>query len=368
MLRVMTKGTAVDLLHDAKARLGEAPVWDAEAGCVWWIDCIGRRLHRYDLAAGTTASVEVGAAIHSIGLRDGGGLVAAMASGFGRLDPETGAFGLLSRPEAARPDFHFNDGKCGPDGCFWAGSMPRSYAGAGGRLFRLGPGAAAATMADGFTVPNGPGWSPDGTVFYIADSPAGAIFRYAFDAEGGALGPRQVAVEPGAAPGWPDGMAVDEDGCLWSARWDGGCVVRFTPQGAVDRIVDMPVSRPTSCAFAGPDLATLVVTSGTAGMDEAARAAEPLAGACSPSAPASKERRPGRSQGRGFLLQQSRGRFSIRRVSVRGGASRTARHCRGGFETLPYVLGAVPNRGSGPIERRLTAAAAASARSGGSVR
>ena len=269
---------AVDLLDDAKARLGESPVWDAGRGCVWWIDCIGKRLHRTDLAAGTTASVEVGAAIHSIGLRDGGGLVAAMASGFGRLDPETGAFGLLSRPEAARPDFHFNDGKCGPDGCFWAGSMPRSYAGAGGRLYRLGPGAAAATMADGFTVPNGPGWSPDGTVFYIADSPAGAIFRYAFDAEGGALGPRQVAVEPGAAPGWPDGMAVDEDGCLWSARWDGGCVVRFTPQGAVDRIVDMPVSRPTSCAFAGPDLATLVVTSGTAGMDEAARAAEPLAG------------------------------------------------------------------------------------------
>ncbi|MYG52381.1 MAG: SMP-30/gluconolactonase/LRE family protein [Rhodospirillaceae bacterium] len=128
-----------------------------------------------------------------------------------------------------------------------------------------------------------PGWSPDGSVFYIADSPAGAIFRYAFDPAGGApgggvLGPRAVAVEPGLAPGWPDGMAVDAEGCLWSARWDGGCVVRFTPGGAVDRIVDMPVSRPTSCAFAGPGLDILVVTSGTAGMDEAARAAEPLAG------------------------------------------------------------------------------------------
>ena len=279
----MTKATAVDLLHDAKAQLGEAPVWDAGRGCVWWIDCIGRRLHRYDLSTGATASVDAGEAVHSIGICSDGRLVAAMASGFGRLDPETGAFSRLSHPEETRPDFHFNDGKCGPDGRFWAGSMPRSYTGAGGRLFRLGPGDAAAAMAGGFTVPNGPGWSPDGTVFYIADSPAGAIFRYPFDAEGGVpngsmVGPRQVAVEPGLAPGWPDGMAVDAEGCLWSARWAGGSIVRFTPDGAVDRIVGMPVSRPTSCAFAGPDLDILVVTSGTAGMDEAARAAEPLAG------------------------------------------------------------------------------------------
>ena len=274
----MTEGFAADLLSDARARLGEAPVWDAGRGCVWWIDCIGRRLHRYDLATGAATSVDTGEAVHSIGLAGDGGLVAAMASGFGRLLPKTGAFSTLSRPEAARPDYHFNDGKCGPDGRFWAGSMPRNYTGAGGRLFRLGPGETAAAMADGFTVPNGPGWSPDGTVFYIADSPAGAIFRCALDAEGGVLGPRQVAVGPGLAPGWPDGMAVDAEGCLWSARWDGGCVVRFTPQGKVDRIVDMPVSRPTSCAFAGPDLDILVVTSGTAGMDEAALAAEPLAG------------------------------------------------------------------------------------------
>ena len=278
MLRRMTKATAVDLLHDAKARLGESPVWDASAGCVWWIDCIGRRLHRYDIATGATASVDVNEAVHSIGACSDGGLVAAMAFGFGRLDPETGAFDPLSRPEAARPDYHFNDGKCGPDGRFWVGSMPRTYTGSGGRLFRLGPGETAAAMADGFTVPNGPGWSPDGAVFYIADSPAGAIFRYPLDAGSGVLGPRQVAVEPGLAPGWPDGMAVDAEGCLWSARWDGGCVVRFTPEGAVDLIVEMPVSRPTSCTFAGPDLDILVVTSGTAGMDEAARAAEPLAG------------------------------------------------------------------------------------------
>ena len=288
MLRGMAGGTSVDLLWDAKARLGEAPVWDAARGCVWWIDCIARMLHRIDLATGAAASALVAGPIHAIGLgnadvRNGGGLVAAMGFGFCALEPETGRHSLLSHPEEARPDFHFNDGKCGPDGRFWVGSMPRNYKDRGGRLFRLGPGAVAATMAEGFTVPNGPGWSPDGTLFYIADSPAGAIFRYGFDSDAGTpngdvLGQREVAVEPGIAPGWPDGMAVDESGCLWSARWDGGCVVRFTPDGAVDRIVDMPVSRPTSCAFAGPDLDTLVITSGTAGMDSAALSSEPLAG------------------------------------------------------------------------------------------
>ena len=207
MLRGMAGGTSVDLLWDAKARLGEAPVWDAGRGCVWWIDCIARMLHRIDLATGAAASVPVAGPIHAIGLgnadvRNGGGLVAAMGFGFCALEPETGRHSRLSHPEEARPDFHFNDGKCGPDGRFWVGSMPRNYKDRGGRLFRLGPGAVAATMAEGFTVPNGPGWSPDGTLFYIADSPAGAIFRYGFDSDagapnGGMLGQRQVAVEPG---------------------------------------------------------------------------------------------------------------------------------------------------------------------------
>ena len=227
MLRGMAGGTSVDLLWDAKARLGEAPVWDAARGCVWWIDCIARMLHRIDLATGAAASAPVAGPIHAIGLgnadvRNGGGLVAAMGFGFCALEPETGRHSLLSHPEEARPDFHFNDGKCGPDGRFWVGSTPRNYKDRGGRLFRLGPGAVAATMAEGFTVPNGPGWSPDGTLFYIADSPAGAIFRYGFDSDAGTpngdvLGQREVAVEPGIAPGWPDGMAVDESGCLWSA-------------------------------------------------------------------------------------------------------------------------------------------------------
>ena len=273
----MTGTGPADLLWNAGARLGESPVWDGRRQSVWWIDCIGRRLHRYRLADGATATVPLADAVHAIGLCDDGRLVAATGGGLGLLDPETGRFAALADPEAQRPEYRFNDGKCGPDGRFWVGSMPRSYAGAGGRLFRLAPGGAA-TVAGGFTVPNGPGWSPAGSRFYIADSPAGTIFRYDAAGESGVLGERAVAVGPGTAPGWPDGMAVDEEGCLWSVRWAGGCVARFRPGGALDRIVRLPVSRPTSCAFAGPGLDTLVVTSATAGMDEAARAREPLAG------------------------------------------------------------------------------------------
>jgi len=274
----MTGGSGIELLYDAKNKLGESPVWDPHLNCLWWIDCVGRALLRYDLTSGQTTVVPVGSAIHAIGVRSTGGLVAAMTFGFCTLNPETGAHSVISVPEADRPDFHFNDGKCGPDNRFWVGSMHKSYNASDGQVFKLGPDDVCATMMTGFTVPNGLGWSPDLDFFYIADSPSGAIFKFDYERHGGSLRRRQIAVAPGEAPGWPDGMSVDTDGCLWSVRWDGGCVVRFTPDGAVDRVVDLPVTRPTSCAFGGPNLDILFITSGTAGMEDAALADEPQAG------------------------------------------------------------------------------------------
>lgn len=274
----MSGGSAIDCVHDAKAKLGESPVWDPHLNCVWWIDCVGRALLRYDLSSGETTTVPVGSAIHAIGVRSTGGLVAAMTFGFCTLNPVSGAHSVISKPEADRPEFHFNDGKCGPDNRFWVGSMHKSYSGHDGRMFKLGPDDVCATMMTGFAVPNGLGWSPDLKSFYIADSPTGAIFKFDYERHGGSLRRRQVAVSPGEAPGWPDGLSIDADGCLWSVRWDGGCVVRFTPDGVIDRVIDLPVTRPTSCAFGGPDLDTLFITSGTAGMDDDALAGEPLAG------------------------------------------------------------------------------------------
>jgi len=276
----MTSTPTIDLLDDARVRLGESPVWDPVRQCLWWIDCMGHTLHGYSLSDGPVAPVPLGRAVHAIGVRaKNRGLVAAMADGFFTLDPDTGETAMLCAPPGRKlPDLHFNDGKCGPDGRFWVGSMHRKYQGRQGHLFRVGADGATETLWEGFTVPNGPGWSPDGESFYIADSPTGIIFRHNLDADDGSIGPRESLAKSDDAPGWPDGMAVDAEGCLWSARWEGGAVVRFTPDGAVDQVIAMPVSRPTSCAFAGPDLDLLIVTSGWAGLNEADRTAEPHAG------------------------------------------------------------------------------------------
>lgn len=268
----------VTCVRQEQAILGESPVWDPERRALWWIDCVAPALHRYDPARDTDVRLELGERIHAIGLGADGGLIAAMVGGLARLDPETGTVETVARPEASRRDHRFNDGKCGPDGRFWVGSMHRSYAGASGHLYHLDPDGRATPVLHGLTVPNGLGWSPDGTIFYLGDSPTGAITAYAFDGDTGGLSAPKRLTGPGAAPGWPDGLAVDAQGFLWNARWDGGCVARFAPDGRLDRTVAMPVTRPTSCAFGGPALDRLYVTSARIGLDAAALAEQPLAG------------------------------------------------------------------------------------------
>ncbi len=261
------------------ATLGECPVWDPARAVLWWIDCAEPALHRFDPATGSDRALPLVERIQAIGLRRDGGLIAAMASGIARLDPDGGVVEMIAKPEAGRPDHRFNDGKCGPDGCFWIGSMHHGYAEPSGCLYRIEPDATATAVLDHLTVPNGVGWSPDGDVFYLGDSPTGVISAFDFDPAEGILatGARRLT-EPGVAPGWPDGLAVDAEGFLWNARWDGGCIARFAPDGRLDRTVPMPVSRPTSCAFGGPALDRLYVTSARIGLDAPALADQPLAG------------------------------------------------------------------------------------------
>lgn len=269
----------VACLAQERATLGECPVWDADRQALWWIDCAAPALHRFHPATGTADRIALSEPVHAIGLRASGGLIAAMASGLALLDPETGATEIVAQPEVARSDYRFNDGKCGPDGRFWIGSMHRNYTEPHGRLFRFEPLGFALPALERLTVPNGLGWSPDGETFYLGDSPTGSICAYAFDAEEGALTQARRLTEPGDAPGWPDGLAVDVEGYLWNARWDGGCVVRYAPDGRVDRTVPMPVSRPTNCAFGGAARERLFVTSARIGLDAATLAQQPQAGA-----------------------------------------------------------------------------------------
>ena len=266
-----------------RAELGECPVWDERAHALYFVDIHAPALFRLDPATGAERRWDLPAKIGSFALDDAGeagaragGAVLALASGFARFDFATGTVSPIAGAPAAGAEHRFNDGAADPAGRFWSGTMHVSTRRPSGKVYCL-EGGAAGVVFDGFFVPNGFAWSPDGARFYINDSPR-AMFVADFDAAAGRADAPYVFADLSAAPGFPDGMAVDAEGFLWNARWDGKGIARFAPDGRLDRFVPMPVSRPTSCAFGGPGLDRLYVTSARIGLDAAALAREPLAG------------------------------------------------------------------------------------------
>ena len=200
--------------------------------------------------------------IGSIGLRQHGGLVLALRTGFHLFDAETGAVTKLVHPEPDRSTNRLNDGKVAPDGSFWAGSMDdRPEREPVAALYRLGPDYRCTRMAGGIRVSNGLAWSPDGTLLYHADSRGGVIWRYLHDPRTGAIGPREVFAVMRPEWGRPDGGATDVEGCYWSCGVSAGRINRFSPQGELIAHIEMPVTHPTMPCFGGPDLKTLYVTS-----------------------------------------------------------------------------------------------------------
>ena len=256
------------------ATLGECPVWDERRGALLWVDQRAPALWRWTQASGAVRRFDLPETVGCFALDEAGGAVLALGAGFATLDFSTGGIAPIGGP-LAEAEHRFNDGGADPWGNFWAGTLHRSFRRPSGALWRLGPDGRARRILGGLTVPNGLAWSPDGRRFYFNDSPRG-MFACALR-DDHTLEPPVPFGAP--APGHPDGTAADAAGYLWNARWDGGGIARFAPDGRLDRFVPLPVTRPTSCAFGGPDLATLFVTTARIGLDEAALAREPLAGA-----------------------------------------------------------------------------------------
>jgi sugar lactone lactonase YvrE len=263
------KGVEVAVRYDAL--LGEGPTWDPAAERLLWVDILRSRVHTYDPATGRRTVMATGQHVGAAKPRAGGGLVVNLRDGVGLYDSD-GAFRWLHRdPVAGR---RANDAAVAPDGSLWTGTMRYDEAPGGGTLTRTAPDGAATTVLADVTVSNGTGWSPDGRRMYYIDSPTRRID--VFDLRPGDPLPvnrRPLAVvEDGA--GYPDGLTVDADGCVWVALWDGAAVRRYTPEGVLDRVVELPVRRPTSCAFGGAGLTDLYVTSARKGQ----AAPHPLSG------------------------------------------------------------------------------------------
>ena len=273
---VAAKDVEVTCVLEARATLGECPVWDERSQTLHFVDIEAPALFQFDPKLGAVKRWEMPSRIGCFALDRAGGAVLALATGFAHFAFAGGALTPIANPLEGTADHRFNDGAVDPGGRFWSGSMHLSTRRPSGRLYCL-EGGAARPVFDGFFVPNGLVWSPDGARFYFNDSPR-AMFVSEFDAASGRAGAPYVFADVSAAPGYPDGTAVDAEGYLWSARWDGHGIARFAPDGRLDRFVPMPVSRPTSCAFGGPGLDRLYVTSARKGLDAATLAREPLAG------------------------------------------------------------------------------------------
>ncbi|MEV5909505.1 SMP-30/gluconolactonase/LRE family protein [Streptomyces chartreusis] len=245
----------------AEAELGEGPTWDARSGRLLWIDILGARIHTYDPVSGRRTVRTTPQHVGAVKPRADGGLVLNLRDGVGLLDADDSFRWLHHEPVPGR---RANDAAVAPDGSLWAGTMRYDEAPGGGSLSRFTGDGSADLVLDDVAVSNGTGWSPDGSLMYYIDSPTRRID--VFDHADGRVGDRRPFAEIEDGAGFPDGLTVDADGCVWVALWDGSAVRRYTPAGELDRVIELPVPRVTACAFAGPDLTDLYITTARVGL------------------------------------------------------------------------------------------------------
>lgn len=251
---------SAECILECRNELGEGPLWSVRDQVLYWVDCIGRKLFALSPASGNLREWALSGNPGSIALREKAGLFLAFRNGLAEFDLETG----VETPLPAGPvDFaaeRFNDGKVDRMGRFWVGTVDRRFAEPVGSLWRIANDRLPVRMDCGFTASNGIAWSPDDRLMYFCDSRPGRIYAYDFDLASGTVANRRVFLDHTALAGRPDGCTVDAEGCLWVAEVDGSRVGRYAPDGTLLAAVELPVKRPSSVCFGGPDLDTLFIT------------------------------------------------------------------------------------------------------------
>ncbi|HXG99553.1 MAG TPA: SMP-30/gluconolactonase/LRE family protein [Sphingomicrobium sp.] len=268
--------TEARCVADVRALLGEGPVWVLAEQALYWVDIKGKRIFRLsegDELCEWEAPFQIGALVPRLA----GGFFAGTDQGLADVDLAAQSFTIFCNPEADRPSNRFNDGKVDREGRYWAGSMDDEERVASGALYRISADRSWARCDDKYRVANGPAFSPDGRVMYHNDSARQLTYVFDLD-EWGTPSNRRVFSSFEKGEGYPDGMTVDGEGCLWIAFWDGWCLRRFSPAGERLATLRLPVQRPTSCAFGGEALDHLYVTSARVGLSDAALNAQPCAG------------------------------------------------------------------------------------------
>jgi sugar lactone lactonase YvrE len=277
----MSGSIQIDCVVDAKAETGEGAFWDVERQLLYWVDIPRGEINSFDPSSGENRSQRIDEPVGCLAPTVKGDLLLATRSGFWRFDSETGEKTSLHDPEADRPANRFNDGATDPRGRLWAGTMKDGgEPSADGAFYRLDPDLSSTKWIDGIFTTNGLAFSPDGKTLYCADSNRSVqtIWAADYDLDSGEPGERRVFFDARAVAGRPDGGTVDADGCYWMAGVSGWQLVRLTPEGEIDRIVELPVERPSKPMFGGKDLDLLFVTSIGTGLTPGSEERQPNAG------------------------------------------------------------------------------------------
>lgn len=257
-----------------RAALGESPVWCPQNQCLWFVDIRAPALYRLDPASGAMQRYAMPDLVGMVALATDG-LVVGIGTGLCRFEPDTGTVGPpFLRLDPDHPGNRINDTKAGPDGALWCGTMRDGGGEPSGSLYRI-RGDQVDTLRSGIAVPNAICFAPDAGTVYFTDTRQGDILSADARADRPAF---EVFAKADVAPGRPDGATVDSEGCLWNARYGGGCIARISPQGDLDRLIELPVTQPTACAFGGPELRTLLITTARQRLSEADCARQPDAG------------------------------------------------------------------------------------------
>lgn len=251
----------IEVLVDVKTTLGEGPLWDVQEQRLYWIDSADGRVFRATAQGNELRAWQVPQKIGSMALRKGGGAIVSLARGLHTLDFESGDIQLITDPEPELLNNRLNDGKVDAQGRFVFGSMDTLEEGPNGALYCLDTDMSVRKLDDHIIVSNGPCWSPDGRIFYFSDTWSGDIWAYDYDQKTGNIANKRVFTTlQGKHFRSSDGSTVDEEGCLWNAQVYEGILVRYNPDGSVERTIPMPVKNVTSVMFGGPELDVLYVT------------------------------------------------------------------------------------------------------------
>lgn len=267
-----------DLVVDCKNQHGEGAFWNPADGLLWWTDIEGCALWSFDPATSESTSRRMSERVCCFAPRASGGLIVAYADRVVLLDPDTGDETLVTRFEPENPETRLNDGRTDRQGRLIVGGMNEVSGKADSSVICVDTDLSVRTIIEGVSCANSTCFSADGCTMFFADTPDREIVAFDYDIDTGAVSNRRHHVSFKDEPGLPDGSCVDADGGVWNAEWEGHRVVRAAPDGTIDRVIDVPVWKPTCCAFGGANLDTLFITTSRLMSDEEALAKEPDSG------------------------------------------------------------------------------------------